>query len=64
MPFMGLANPAAQTTYDNALRQAGRNPKDFSAAQLHFTYVGRTNDEAWAHSQEHLHYMIKCTRDG
>ena len=56
--FMGLANPAAQETYDDALRQAGRNPKDFSAAQLHFTYVGRTTDEAWAHSQDHLHYMI------
>lgn len=56
--FMGLANPAAQETYDAALRQAGREPKDFSAAQLHFTYVGRTIDEAWAHSQDHLHYMI------
>jgi len=56
--FMGLANPAAQQTYDDSLRQAGRNPKDFSAAQLHFTYVGRTTDEAWAHSQDHLHYMI------
>ena len=56
--FMGLSNPAAQNTYDDALRKAGRNPKDFSAAQLHFTYVGRTTDEAWAHSQDHLHYMI------
>ena len=55
---MGLANPVAQKTYDDALRKAGRNPKDFSAAQLHFTYVGRTTDEAWAHSQDHLHYMI------
>lgn len=57
--FMGLANPSAQETYDAALRQAGRDPKDFSAAQLHFTYVGRTSDEAWTHSQEHLHYMLK-----
>ena len=48
----------AQKTYDDSLRKAGRNPKDFSAAQLHFTYVGRTTDEAWAHSQDHLHYMI------
>jgi probable F420-dependent oxidoreductase len=56
--FMGLANPDAQKTYDDALRKAGRNPKDFSAAQLHFTYVGRTTDEAWAQSQDHLHYMI------
>ena len=55
---MGLANPTAQKTYDDSLRKAGRNPKDFSAAQLHFTYVGRTTDEAWAHSQDHLHYMI------
>ncbi|MFZ1890069.1 MAG: LLM class flavin-dependent oxidoreductase [Candidatus Binataceae bacterium] len=56
--FMGLANQAAQETYDAALRQAGRNPRDFSAAQLHFAYIGRTTDEAWAHSQDHLHYMI------
>ena len=56
--FMGLANPEAQEIYDSALRKAGRDPGDFSAAQLHFTYVGRTTDEAWAHSQDHLHYMI------
>ncbi len=56
--FMGLANPAAQKTYDDSLRSAGRDPKDFSAAQLHFTYVGRTTDEAWEHCQDHLHYMI------
>lgn len=55
---MGLANSDAQKTYDDSLRKAGRNPKDYSAAQLHFTYVGRTTDEAWAHSQDHLHYMI------
>jgi probable F420-dependent oxidoreductase len=57
--FMGVADPAAQRIYDAALQKAGRNPKDFSAAQLHFTFVGRTSDEAWAHSQEHFHYMLK-----
>jgi alkanesulfonate monooxygenase SsuD/methylene tetrahydromethanopterin reductase-like flavin-dependent oxidoreductase (luciferase family) len=57
--FMGIADPAAQKIYDAALQKAGRNPKDYSAAQLHFTFVGRTTDEAWAHSQEHLHYMLK-----
>jgi alkanesulfonate monooxygenase SsuD/methylene tetrahydromethanopterin reductase-like flavin-dependent oxidoreductase (luciferase family) len=56
--FMGIADPGAQKIYDNALRQTGRDPRDFSSAQLHFGYVGRTSDEAWAHSQEHLHYMI------
>jgi probable F420-dependent oxidoreductase len=57
--FMGLANSTAQETYDASLRQAGCDPKDFSAAQLHFTYIARTTDEAWAQSQEHLHYMFK-----
>ena len=56
---MSLASPAAQKTYDDSLRKAGRDPKDFHAAQLHFTYIGRTTDEAWAHSQKHLHYMMK-----
>src|SRR5215469_14452755 len=57
--FMGLANPAAQETFDTSLKKAGRNPKDFSAAQLHFGYIDRSADAAWAHCQEHLHYMIK-----
>jgi alkanesulfonate monooxygenase SsuD/methylene tetrahydromethanopterin reductase-like flavin-dependent oxidoreductase (luciferase family) len=57
--FMGVADPGAQKIYDAALQQAGHKPQDFSAAQLHFTYVGRTSDEAWAHSQEHFHYMLK-----
>jgi alkanesulfonate monooxygenase SsuD/methylene tetrahydromethanopterin reductase-like flavin-dependent oxidoreductase (luciferase family) len=57
--FMSLASPQAQKIYDDSLTKAGRDPKDFHAAQLHFTYIGRTTDEAWAHSQEHLHYMIK-----
>jgi alkanesulfonate monooxygenase SsuD/methylene tetrahydromethanopterin reductase-like flavin-dependent oxidoreductase (luciferase family) len=57
--FQSLASPQAQKIYDESLRKAGRNPKDFHAAQLHFTYIGRTTDEAWEHSQEHLHYMIK-----
>ncbi len=56
--YQSLASPVAQKTYDDALRKAGRDPKNFHAAQLHFTYVGRTTDEAWAHAQDHLHYMI------
>jgi len=56
--YQSLASPVAQKTYDDALRKAGRDPKNFHAAQLHFSYIGRTTDEAWAHAQDHLHYMI------
>ena len=57
--FMGIGDPAAQKIYDAALQQAGHNPQDFSAAQLHFTFVGRSTDEAWGNSQEHFHYMLR-----
>jgi alkanesulfonate monooxygenase SsuD/methylene tetrahydromethanopterin reductase-like flavin-dependent oxidoreductase (luciferase family) len=57
--FMGLGDPAAQEIYDAALQQAGHNPQDYSAAQIHFTFVGRTTDEAWEQSQEHFHYMLE-----
>src|SRR5258708_36836383 len=49
--FMGLANPSAQDTDKLAWRKAGRNPKSFSAAQLHFCYIARTHVAARAHCQ-------------
>jgi alkanesulfonate monooxygenase SsuD/methylene tetrahydromethanopterin reductase-like flavin-dependent oxidoreductase (luciferase family) len=57
--FMGLGDPRAQNIYDESLRQAGRNPADYSAAQLHWTYVARTTDQAWAEAQDHYHAMLK-----
>ncbi|MDB5107147.1 MAG: hypothetical protein JWM69_88 [Candidatus Binatus sp.] len=56
--FMGLGNPGAQQIYDEALRKAGHEPKDFSAAQLHWTYVADTTDQAWAEAQDHYHSML------
>src|SRR5581483_10101684 len=57
--FMGLGDPRAQQIYDDSLRQAGRNPLEFSAAQLHWTYVAPTTDEAWAQAQDHYHCMLR-----
>jgi alkanesulfonate monooxygenase SsuD/methylene tetrahydromethanopterin reductase-like flavin-dependent oxidoreductase (luciferase family) len=57
--FMGLGDPRAQQTYDDALRAAGHDPKSFSAAQLHWTYVAPTTDQAWAEAQDHYHAMIR-----
>jgi probable F420-dependent oxidoreductase len=56
--FMGLANPEAQRAYDDALARAGRKPADLSAAQLHWTYVAASADEAWRHAGEHFHYLL------
>jgi alkanesulfonate monooxygenase SsuD/methylene tetrahydromethanopterin reductase-like flavin-dependent oxidoreductase (luciferase family) len=56
--FMGLGDPTAQATYDEALRRAGRNPADFFAAQGQWVYVAANADEAWRHAGEHFHYML------
>ncbi|MGH8005779.1 MAG: LLM class flavin-dependent oxidoreductase [Candidatus Binatia bacterium] len=56
--FLGVSVPQAQKIYDNALRQYGRDPKDYHAAQLRWTYVAQSRDQAWDDVQEHLHYML------
>src|SRR5215475_3579705 len=57
--FMGLGDRRSQEIYDESLRQAGRNPTEYSAAQLHWTYLARTTDEAWAEAQDHYHCMLR-----
>ncbi len=56
--FLGTADRAAQETYDAALRANGHDPKDFNAAQLRWTYVAPTREQAWDEAQDHLHYML------
>jgi alkanesulfonate monooxygenase SsuD/methylene tetrahydromethanopterin reductase-like flavin-dependent oxidoreductase (luciferase family) len=56
--FMGGGDPATQRIYDSALADHGRDPSDFSAAQLKWVYVAPTVDEAWDDAQDHLHYML------
>ncbi len=57
--YLGTASSASQRIYDDALRAHGRDPKDFNAAQLRFTYVAESHDKAWDDAQHHLHYMLK-----
>jgi alkanesulfonate monooxygenase SsuD/methylene tetrahydromethanopterin reductase-like flavin-dependent oxidoreductase (luciferase family) len=40
------------------LRAHGRDPQDYYAAQLRWTYVAPTADQAWGDTQDHLHYML------
>ena len=51
------AHERAQVIFDNAIRESGREPTDFGAAQLKFCHVAETDDQAWENSQDHLHYM-------
>jgi alkanesulfonate monooxygenase SsuD/methylene tetrahydromethanopterin reductase-like flavin-dependent oxidoreductase (luciferase family) len=57
--FLSLGNPRSQEIYDDSLRQAGRKPADFSAAQLYWTYVAPTSDQAWSEAQDHYHTMLR-----
>jgi len=57
--FMSLGDPRAQQIYDSALREAGRNPSDYSAAQLYWTHIAPTADQAWAEAQDHYHAMLQ-----
>lgn len=56
--FLGAGEISHQQIYDSALRQYGRNPEDFSLAQLRWTYLAETRDKAWDDAQDHLHYML------
>ena len=57
--FLGVSDPNAQALYDNTLQETGRDPKDYHAAQVRFTYIAPSHAEAWDDAQEHLHYMLK-----
>lgn len=56
--FLGGGASETQVMYDDALRRHGRNPDDFMAAQLRWTYVAPSYEQAWADCQDHLHYML------
>ena len=37
----------------------GRNPADYSIAQLRLVYLAKSDDQAWADTQEHLFSMME-----
>jgi alkanesulfonate monooxygenase SsuD/methylene tetrahydromethanopterin reductase-like flavin-dependent oxidoreductase (luciferase family) len=56
--WLGASDPRAQELYDNTLREEGRDPNDFHAAQLRWCFVGESTDKAWDACEKHLHYML------
>src|SRR5262249_35087160 len=53
--FLGIGDT---TAYDEALRRHGRNPADFSAAQLVWVHLAPSRDQGWDEVQEHVHWML------
>lgn len=47
-----------QRIYDEALRQAQRNPADYHIGQLRQMYLSDSRERAWDDIEEHLHYAL------
>ena len=56
--LMGTGEVAQQRAYDAELQRCGRNPKDFSLAQLRWVYVAESRDKAWDEVGAHMHYLF------
>jgi len=57
--LLGTLGPDPAIPYVRALRECGRNPADYSIAQLRAVYVAKSADQAWDEAGEHLHYMMR-----
>ena len=49
--------------YHDELRKNGRDPKDFSIAQIAMVYAAKTASQAWDETQDHIHYMMSHYSD-
>jgi len=56
--LLATLGPDPAVPYQAALKQFGRNPKDYKIAQLRAVYVAATADQAWEEAAPHLHYMM------
>jgi len=48
-----------QKIYDQSLRNAGHDPKNFQRANLHIGHLARTDAKAWDEAEPHLRYYIE-----
>jgi alkanesulfonate monooxygenase SsuD/methylene tetrahydromethanopterin reductase-like flavin-dependent oxidoreductase (luciferase family) len=56
--LMGAGSEHGQKVYDEALREAGRNPDAYKIAQLRIAYVAKTRKQAWDEAEPHVHYGL------
>jgi alkanesulfonate monooxygenase SsuD/methylene tetrahydromethanopterin reductase-like flavin-dependent oxidoreductase (luciferase family) len=56
--LMATLGPDPAPWYVDELGRCGRNPDDFSIAQLRMIYVAPTEDQAWADTEQHIYSMM------
>jgi alkanesulfonate monooxygenase SsuD/methylene tetrahydromethanopterin reductase-like flavin-dependent oxidoreductase (luciferase family) len=56
--LMATLGPDPAIPYQAALKENGRDIKNFNVAQLRAVYVARNADQAWEEASPHLHYMM------
>ncbi len=56
--LMATIGPDPAPWYVDELEKCGRDPKDFSIAQLRMVYVAPTEDQAWEDTAPHIHSMM------
>jgi alkanesulfonate monooxygenase SsuD/methylene tetrahydromethanopterin reductase-like flavin-dependent oxidoreductase (luciferase family) len=56
--LLATLGPDPAVPYQTALRKFGRDPQNFSIAQLRAVHVARTAEQAWDEAAPHLHYMM------
>ena len=54
--FQVVGPPALVEHYDKCLTEAGRNPEEYSTAQLRWVHVAPSRDQAWETAAQPLHY--------
>ena len=52
--------PDFHKMYDDALRQRGRKPEDYSIAQLRAVYLAESREAAWQAAAQPLSHMANC----
>lgn len=56
--LMATLGPDPAPWYVEELERSGRDPRDFSIAQLRMVYVAETEDRAWDDTQAHIQSMM------
>ncbi len=58
--YLAAAPPAGvQKIYEDALRQAGHDPRNFQRAGLHIGHLAQTHEKAWDEGEAHLQWHMK-----
>jgi alkanesulfonate monooxygenase SsuD/methylene tetrahydromethanopterin reductase-like flavin-dependent oxidoreductase (luciferase family) len=57
--LMATLGPDPAPAYVETLAQCGRDPADYSIAQLRMVYLAESEDQAWEDTQDHIFEMMR-----